>query len=60
MRYFFGAAASATDVDRGLVLFITRRQRDDELRKAGDFVHLLFDRDAGLQVLELNGSRQFP
>ena len=60
MRYFFDAAACATDVDRGLMLFIARRQRDDELRKTGDFVHLLFDRDAGLQVLELDRCRQFP
>src|SRR5208282_37219 len=28
-------------------------------RKAGDFVHLLFDRDAGLQVLELNRACRF-
>ena len=53
------AAACATDVDGGLMLFITGRQRNDELRKTSDFVHLLFDRDTGLQVLELHGTCRF-
>ena len=49
-------ARRVANENRGLVLFIARRQRDDQLREAGDFVHLLFDRDAGLQVLELDGA----
>ena len=47
MRYFFFAAASVTNEDGGLMLFITGRQRNDQLRKTGDFVHLLFDGDTG-------------
>ena len=41
------------------MLFIARRQRDDQLRQAGDFVHLLLDGDAGLEVLELDGASDF-
>ncbi len=60
MRYFFLALARGiAHENRGLVLFIARRQRDHQLRKAGDFVHLLFDGDAGLQVLELDGAAGF-
>ena len=53
------AAGRVADQDRRLVLFIARRQRDDKLRQAGDFVHLLLDGDAGLQVLELDGAADF-
>ena len=48
-----------THLNRGRVLFISRRQRDDQLRQPGDFVDLLFDRDAGLQVLELDRAAGF-
>ena len=41
------------------MLFVARRQRDDELRETGDFVHLFFDGDAGLQVLELDAAADF-
>ena len=54
-----GAARRIADQNRRRVLFVARRQRDDELRKAGDFVHLLLDGDAGLQVLELNRASDF-
>ena len=53
------SSTRAANVDRGLVLFITRRQRDHKLRKPGDFVHLLFDREPGLKVLELNRPGRF-
>src|ERR1700732_529612 len=56
---FLGAPAGAADVNRGLMLFIAGRQRNDELRKTGDFVHLLFNGDAGLKVFELNGAGSF-
>src|SRR5208282_830540 len=52
---FARAARGVADEHGGLVLFIARGQGDDELRKAGDLVHLLFDGHAGLQVLELDG-----
>ena len=60
MRYFLRAPGQRiANQNRGLMLFVARRQRDDELREAGDFVHLLFDRDAGLQILELNRAGRF-
>src|SRR5437588_285527 len=43
----------------GLVLFIARRQSHDVLRKAGDFVDLLFNGDAGLQVIEFHRAGGF-
>src|SRR5271155_2401373 len=58
-QVFLGASARATDVDGGLVLFIAGGQRDDELRKPGDFVHLFLDGDAGLEVLELDRAGGF-
>src|SRR5215831_5346344 len=48
------AALRILDHDGRLMLFVAERQRDDELRKTGDFVHLLFDGEAGLQILELD------
>ena len=41
------------------MLFIARRQGDHVLREAGDFVDLLFDGQAGPQVVELNGAGGF-
>ena len=41
------------------MLFVARRQGDNVLREAGDFVNLLFDRQAGAQVVELHGARGF-
>src|SRR5205807_881855 len=43
----------------GLMLFIARRQSHDVLRKAGDFVDLLFNGDAGLQVIEFHRAGGF-
>src|SRR5439155_4009626 len=45
--------------NRGLMLFIARRQSDDVLGEAGHFVHLLFDRQAGAQVVKLHGAGGF-
>src|SRR5208282_3976850 len=50
------AARGVADEHGGLVLLVARRQRNDELGKSGDLVHLLFDGDAGLEVLELDGA----
>ena len=36
------------------MFFVAGGQRHDQLREAGDFVHLLFDGEAGLQILELD------
>src|SRR6266404_725076 len=52
-------ARGITDKNRGLMLFIARRQCNDVLREAGDFVHLLFDRQAGPQVVKLHGAGGF-
>src|SRR6202140_5219294 len=52
-------ARGIADQNRGLMLFIARRERDNVLREAGDFVDLLFDRQAGLQVVELHGASGF-
>ena len=41
------------------MLFVARRQGDNVLREAGDFVDLLFDRQAGTQVVELHGAGGF-
>src|SRR5579862_769362 len=41
------------------MLFVARRQGDNVLREAGDFVDLLFDREAGTQVVELHGAGGF-
>ncbi len=60
IRYFLRARPGGiANQNRGLVLFVARRQRDDELRQAGDFVHLFLDGDAGLQVLELDIAADF-
>ena len=56
---FADLAGRIADQDRGLMLFIARRKRDDELREAGDFVHLLFDGETGAQVVKLHGARGF-
>src|SRR5215471_10343118 len=42
-----------------LMLFIARGQSHHVLRKTGDFVHLLFDGDAGLEVVELHRAGGF-
>src|SRR6267143_586991 len=52
-------AGRIADQDRGLMLLIARRQSDDVLREAGHFVHLLFDRQAGAQVVKLHGAGGF-
>ena len=57
--FLAGAAGGVTHLNRGRVLFIARRQRDDQLRQTRDFVHLFLDRDAGLQVLELDRASSF-
>ncbi len=54
--YFAGRVA---DKNGGLMLFVARGQGHNVLRKAGDFVYLLFDGDAGLQVVELNRAGGF-
>jgi len=41
------------------MLFVARRQSDDVLREAGHFVHLLFDRQAGAQVVKFHGAGGF-
>src|SRR6202008_3221899 len=41
------------------MLFVAGRKRDDELRKPRDFVPLLFNRDAGLEVLVLDRAARF-
>jgi len=41
------------------MLFIARRKSHDVLREAGHFVHLLFDRQAGTQVVEFHVARGF-
>src|SRR5271156_6408857 len=41
------------------MLFIAGGQSDDVLRKAGHFVHLLFDREAGPQIVKLHGASGF-
>src|ERR1700761_3599344 len=41
------------------MLFVARRQGNNVLREAGDFVNLLFDRKAWAQVVELHGAGGF-
>src|SRR5579872_1606490 len=41
------------------MFFVARRQGDNVLREAGDFVNLLFDRETGTQVVELHGAGGF-
>src|SRR5580704_16971696 len=41
------------------MLFVARRQGNNVLREAGDFVDLLFDRETGTQVVELHGAGGF-
>src|ERR1700735_1144725 len=41
------------------MLFVTRGKREEGLRQSSDFVHLFFNRDAGLQVLELDRAARF-
>src|SRR4029077_6606326 len=52
-------AGRIADQNCGLMLFIARRQSDDVLREAGHFVHLLFDGQAGAQVVKLYGAGGF-
>src|SRR6266567_2056056 len=52
-------AGRVADKNGRLTLFIARGQGHNVLRKAGDFVYLLFDGDAGLQVVELNRAGGF-
>src|SRR5216683_2793374 len=52
-------AGRIADKNRGLMLFISRRQSDNVLREAGHFVHLLFDRQTGAQVVKLHGAGGF-
>src|SRR5262249_24959508 len=54
-----GFARAVANQDGGLMLFIARRQSNDVLRKAGDFVDLLFDGDAGTQILEADRAAGF-
>src|SRR5208283_4300795 len=56
---FADLAGSIADKDRGLVLFVAGRQSDDELREAGDFVHLFFDGETGTQIVKLHGACGF-
>ena len=53
---FANAARGVTNLDGGLVFFVAGREGHDELRQSGDFVHLFFDGDAGLQILELDAA----
>ena len=57
--FLAGAAGGVANLNRRRVFFIARRQRDDELRQAGDFVDLFLDGDAGLEVLELDRASGF-
>ena len=50
-----GSAGGIADQDGGLMFFVARRKRNDELRQTGDFIHLFLDGDAGLQVVKLHG-----
>src|SRR4029077_3837115 len=54
-----GADGRVANLNRRRVFFVAGRQRDDELREAGDFVDLFLDGDAGLEVLELDGASGF-
>src|SRR6266852_6204894 len=56
---FADLARGIADKNRRLMLFIAGRQRNDILGEAGNFVDLLFDRQAGLQVVELHVSGGF-
>src|SRR4029077_3695907 len=47
-------AGRIADKDGRLMLLIARRKSDHILREAGHLVHLLFDREAGLQVVKLH------
>src|SRR6267378_17525 len=52
-------ARRIADEDGRLMLFIARRKSHDVLGEAGHFVHLLFDRQAGTQVVKLHGTGGF-
>ena len=52
-------AGGITDQNRGLMLLIARWQSDDVLRETGHFVDLLFDGQAGTQVVELHRAGGF-
>src|SRR4029077_5530269 len=52
-------ARGIADKNRRLMLFIAGRQRNDILREAGNFVDLLFDGQAGAQVVERHGAGGF-
>jgi len=52
-------AGRIADQDRGLMLFIARRQSDDVLREAGHFVTCSSIVQAGAQVVKLHGAGGF-
>src|SRR6267143_1881668 len=52
-------ARGIADKNRRLMFFIAGRQRNDVLGEAGNFVDLLFNRQAGPQVVELHGAGGF-
>ena len=54
-----GLARAVANQDGGLMLFIARRQSDHILRESGHFVHLLFNRQATLQVVKFHGAGGF-
>src|SRR5579864_4518662 len=57
--FFACGAGGVANLNRRRVFFIARRQRDDQLRQACDFVDLFLDGDAGLKVLELDRASGF-
>ena len=54
-----GLASVVLDEHGGLVFFVGGGDSHHALRQAGHFVHLLFDRFAQLQVLELHAAAHF-
>src|SRR5262249_9946996 len=51
-------AGRIADQDSRLMLFVARRQRDDKLREAGDFVNLFLNREAGAEIVEFHRARR--
>ena len=56
---FLDLARVVADQDGRLVLFIARRQCHNVLRQTGNFVHLLFDGQAGAQIVEFHRTARF-
>src|SRR5208337_4202549 len=52
-------AGRIADQNRRLMFLVARGQGNNELRQAGDFVHLLFDGEAGAQIVKLHGAGGF-